>query len=344
MKISQIELMLENGDILSCAVGGQGSRIGYLVGGPGSFYLNGLSHLGNIYTLVSYDAWWTDTKDQSYHKKDLSVITKETIKKQDHEIILALKHHFGVATIDGFGFSAPGALLFEEALEHPENFDRIIGTGIGLTALDPTFTKTNSLFYQLASPRRKKAFETYQKKYKELQESLKEDSREDSKTLEFFDLKSKEKLKKPHKQFLAETISITPKILFNYENQERSKSIILSHWKKNPFRARIDKKFQEHFFNTIYQEMRPLLTLIMLSKIKSTILLIYGESDYITPLPEHILNILTLYRTITILIMQKCAHMPYIESPREYASIINEFLSCNKIKIDYSKKLIQSRL
>src|SRR3989338_10713260 len=104
MKIAQIQLPLENGEVIKCIIGGQGPRVGYIVG-PGSFYLNALSHLENLYTFVTYDGLWTYRKMDSLSGKDVNSLTKEMIKKRDHQIVVALRHYFNVSSIDGLGFS-----------------------------------------------------------------------------------------------------------------------------------------------------------------------------------------------------------------------------------------------
>jgi pimeloyl-ACP methyl ester carboxylesterase len=327
MKGSQFELKLENEKIITCSSAGQGPRVGFIVGGPGSFYFNGLSVLENEYTFISSDSIWTYGKSKPLEEKNVATITKESIKERDHLIIKALKKHFDVTEIDGFGFSAPGALLFEEAADYPEDFDFIIGTGIGLTELDPTFSKTNAIFYNKASPERKKAFEKYQERYQELQTF---ENSPDENLLPLFDIKTAPQLFKPHKQFVAKTIAVIPKLFFNYSESEQAKSMVIEHWKHNPFKAHIDKRVQEHFFNNIYPQLKPLQTLIELAKTNKNILLIYGDTDFITPLSTEILEQLHQYSTIQIEVMNDCGHVPYKEHPQKYLDIIMNYTQKGK--------------
>ena len=327
MKEKQIKLTLENSETIICSMAGQGERIGFIVG-PGSFYFTGLSSLQNNYTFVTCDAIWTYGKSSSLRKlEDITAITRESIKERDHLIIKALKKYFGVEHIDGFGFSAPGAFLFEEALEHPEDFEQLIGTGIGLTELDSTFAKTNAIFYSHAAKERQAAFDEHQNQYKKFQLLAGNNTSTEQDIIAFFDVKPSSKIPlKPHKQFVAETIAMAPKLLFNFSEPAKSKELIIEHWKHNPFRGHVDKRMQEHFFKNIYPGLKPLSTLLELEKIDKKILLIYGDNDFITPLPKEIEKELCQTRNLKLEIIADCSHMAYMESGQKYSEIVIDFV------------------
>lgn len=324
MKTEKINLTLANGEKIICSKAGNGPRIGFIVGGPGSFYFNGLSCLEDEYTFYTYDAAWTYRKTDSLEEKKIAEITKETMIETDHLVVMALKEELGVEEVDGFGFSAPGALLFQQALHYPDDFSHLFGTGIGLTELDPTFAKTNALFYNLATKERTEAFEEHQSNYKHFKNSLDQDSPDESRA--FFDVKPKTKTPlKPHKQFVAETISMGPKFLFNFSDANTTRNTIIEHWKRNPFREHIDKRMQEHFFNTIYPQLNPLADLSQLVEQGKKLLLIYGDSDFITPLPDEISKELHSEPNIQLKIFKECGHMPYQESPEQYSELVREY-------------------
>jgi pimeloyl-ACP methyl ester carboxylesterase len=317
---NQFEFSLEDGRTMLCSMTGHGKRLGYIVGGPGSFYFKGLSSLHNDYTFVTCDTLWTYRKTPV--ERELSVVTKESIINQENLVIKALKQRFPNRVIDGFGFSAPGALLFELALQYPANFDLLIGTGIGLVKLDPTFTKTNEIFKRDASPRRKEIFEGYQIDYAQIKEG-----EGTAASLGFFDLKSSQKLSKPYKKFVAETLSMAPKLICDMSNPAQYQQAILNHWKTNLFGEHIDKSMQEHFFNSIYPTLNPLPTIEALLKKEQKMLLMYGDKDYITPLPANFLDLVKPFSSISIHVFERCGHMPYIEMAKEYTETIRNFVS-----------------
>jgi pimeloyl-ACP methyl ester carboxylesterase len=335
MKTEKFDLKLENGEIVSLYRAGQGPRIGYIVGGPGSFYFKGLSCLAEEYTFVTCDTW-TYGKKKSLEEKNeekIIAITKEKIIQRDHLIVDALKKEMTVKEIDGFGFSAPGGFLFEEGLKHPDDFHNFIGTGIGLTELDPTFSKTNDFFLKEANDNRKLAFKQYQEQLKSLHMWL--DGRSKNKLVSmtpeikncfsFFDIKDTTKFPlNPGKKFLVETLAMMPKLLFDLSNKEYAREHVISHWKHNPWNEHIDKRKQEHFFNQVFPDLTPKESLITLAKNKK-ILLIFGKEDFVTPLPKDIIDELNKHPTIQLKILDNCSHMPYIESSDDYKKLVTEF-------------------
>lgn len=326
MEIRKLELILENGEIANCQVMGKGKRIGYIVG-PGSFYLKFLSILEDQYTLISADSLWTYGKASSLKNLEvISKVTKDYIKQRDHFIIKALKKYYNDEKIDGFGFSAPGAFLFEEAMDYPDDFENIIGTGIGLTELDPTFSKTNTMFYKTASNNRKDIYEKYQNEFQKLKPLMDGLISLNENTFFNFDIKDSTKFPlKPHKKFIAETISNVPKLLFDFSNHEKSKSTIIDHWKHNLLGEHLDKRMQEHFFVNIYPSLKPYSALLELAKYNKKILLIYGKSDFITPISAGKINKLVGFSNIELNIIDECGHMPYKETPFNFKVIIRNF-------------------
>lgn len=326
MKIEQFELILENGEKVACIKAGQGKRMAFICG-PGSFYLNSLSMLEDEYTFFTHDPMWTYKKSASLAEKDVISVTKESIKKQDHLVVQALKKHFKVEKIDGMGFSAPGSFLFEEALEHPEDFDKIIATGIGLTELDPTFTKTNAFFEDAATPERRHAYSSLQGQHQTFQKESVKGYFENPSLFCLFDAKPTTKFPlKPHKQFIAETISMLPKIICDYSDLEKSKLMIIDHWKHNPLGEHIDKRMQEHFFMKIFPQLNPIETLMKLSETEKRILLVYGDTDFITPLPKAVIQQLHKISKIRLAILPDCGHMSYKEKPKEYTDAVVDFI------------------
>lgn len=345
MQCTKFELTLENGKTVVCSKAGQGKRIGFIGGGPGSFYFNGLSQLEHDYTFVACDSLWTYGKGNTLNEKciqDIQNVTKENICEQDHLVVNALKPHFSVTEIDGFGFSAPGALLFEQALRYPADFRCIIGTGVGVTELDPTFTKTTSFFNQNASLERKQAFENCQTKYGELQSAISKRTYQwQPEFYKSFDLKPTTKLPlKPHKKFVAETLSNAPKLIDQLSAPEKAYAMIIEHWKHNPFKEHLNKHMQEHFFGKIYPQLNSLETLIALAKQKN-ILLIYGREDYITPLPRELQEQIQQQPNINLQLLDNVAHMSYLEAPNEYANLVRNFSSADKSVVNSAVSSVQ---
>lgn len=328
MSFAKFELMLENGETVICSLAGQGSRIGFISGGPGSFYFHGLSRLENNYTFVACDSLWTYRKSAEFNEKPTPLFTKNDLINRDHLVVNALKHYFNVTEIDGFGFSAPGAMLFEQALHYPKDFHHLIGTGVGLIELDAAFKTTNDLFYRTAAPDRKQAFERYQTQYTVLQSAISQGNVADNAPFGcLFDVKPTSKLPlKPHKKFVAETISMTPKLIYELFNPAESRAMVIQHWKHNPFGEHIDKRMQEYFFTKIYPQLKPLETLIALAAQRKKVLLIYGSEDYITPLPPDVLAKVQQQASVEVKIVHHAAHMPYFEMPNQYAKLVMDFL------------------
>ncbi len=325
MQAKKIQLELANGETVTCSIAGQGKRIGFISGGPGSFYFNGLSPLQHDYTFVACDFLWTYGKGSTINPNITQGVTKESLCERDHLVVDALKRHFGATEIDGFGFSAPGALLFEQALRYPGDFSRIIGTGVGLVELDATFKKTNDLFYRVASQERKQAFESYQSRYALLQTAVNSGSIAGRPEFSSFDFKLTTKLPlKPHKKFVAETLAMAPKLIFQLSNPEKSYEMIIRHWKHNPFGEHINKHMQEYFFNEIYPQLNPFAALMELVKQKK-VLLVFGREDYITPLPPDVLEKIQQQPNIQVELLDNAAHMPYFEVPDQYAKLVADF-------------------
>ncbi len=86
MTIEKFDLELENGERVSLRRAGQGARIGYIVGGPGSFYFKGLSCLAKEYTFITCDTWTYGKKKALDEKSEekITAITKEKIIQRDH--------------------------------------------------------------------------------------------------------------------------------------------------------------------------------------------------------------------------------------------------------------------
>ena len=318
----QFELALKSGKKITCKSCGTGSRHAYIIG-PGSFYFNSLEALHNVYTFYACDTYWAYTKPDTLRPdEELRKINKLTLKEQDHEIVLALKQYLNISIIDGFAFSAPGLLLLEEAHDYSEDFDRIIGTGIGVTELDPTFEKTNQFFKCEASPERVKTFETCYHRYQTLTTT-----RENNPNLKFFDLKSTtDTTKKPHKLFVAETLSMIAKLLYNHNDINKGREIVIKHWKRNTVGEHIDKRFQKVFFETIYPTMNPEKIFQNLEKTNNKILLIFGKHDFVTPLPEKQQKLISQHPKITLSIVDQTSHMVYLENQSLYKEIVETFL------------------
>lgn len=56
MEISKLKLELETGEVVPCSTPGEGPRIRYIAGGPGSFNFFILSLFEKNYTFVTYDS------------------------------------------------------------------------------------------------------------------------------------------------------------------------------------------------------------------------------------------------------------------------------------------------
>jgi pimeloyl-ACP methyl ester carboxylesterase len=322
MPTEQFSLTLADGSTIKCSMISGGSRIGYIAGGPGSFYFSSLesAKLLDIYTFITSDAAWTYINQDSLNKKDLSHINAKHIKENDHLIIEALKEKFPATPIDGFGFSAPGALLIEEALNFPEDYDRLIFTGLGLVTLDPTFTTTTKLFDSKASTEKRKHFKR-DSDAKSLFDTLvlNYQLQQNHALSTFFAVSPTSKLPlKPAKKFLTETIAMRAKMFYDATDLESTKEQIKQHWYHNPLGEHIDKNMQELFFTEIYPQLTPLESLKILADTGKSILLIMGEQDFVTPLTSEITETLQQYPNINLQIIKEAAHVPYLEQPERY--------------------------
>lgn len=336
MQATKFELTLENGEKIICSKAGNGPRIAYIPGGPGSFYLKGLEALQNEYTFITSDSIWTYRKPygEFFTKKKIQDLTLEGIKKQDHFAVNALKKHFATDKVYGFGFSAPGALLFEQALSYPEDYCSLICTGVGVTPLDPTFTSTDKIFYAKASPERIKAYEAVQGEYKELQSRLQapDPTPIDPKLLHKFNFKSdgkeaKKFKEKPHKDFVAGALAIRPKLLFDFKPATNpEEDLVIKHWKHNLSHEHVDKRFQEYFFTKLYGQLNPSAAIQELAKKGTPILLVYGDTDFVTPLPDETAKDLAKFPSVTLKIIPESAHITYMEKPKEHAKIVMDFV------------------
>lgn len=342
-KAEQFKLVLENGETVICSRIGRGKKIAFIPGGPGTFYFKGLTSLYNKYTFIACDGVWTYRPPYGplYGQRKPEEMTRENIKKREHLVMNALKKHFKTDKIDGFAFSAPGAFLFEEALENPKDYDCIIGTGIALTSLGEGFSKTTEIFEKRATKEQKEIFAAHQEKYKELQSGINLDKLIDQSLLTFFGFKADEKVaeefkKEPYKRFVAESMAMAAKLFFDCSDMEKVRKRLMEHWESNPFGECVDKNFQEHFFMNIYPQLKPLQTIIELAKTGKRILLIYGESDFITPFTYEILQKLAEHPSITTMVLGESGHVPYVEAPKEYSEIVMDFVEKGEINASQS--------
>lgn len=336
MQATKLELTLEGGKKVICTKAGRGPRIAYIVG-PGSFYLKGLAALQDEFTFFTSDEAWTYRKPRGdfFSQKKIQDMSIEGIRRQDHLIVEALKKQWDTDKVYGFGFSAPGALLFEQALHYPGDYCQLICTGIGVIPLDPKFESTDKIFYDKASPERIESFKQSQSEYKSLQTSLADPSspRIDPVLLKKFDYKADGKAQKkfrekPHKDFVAGALAIQAKLLFNFKPvvSEEGKDIIRNHWKHNLFKDHVDGRVQKFFFEKLYSQLNPAVAIKKLGEKGTPVLLIYGDTDYVTPLPEDTAKDLAKYPSIALKIIPEAGHITYMEKPKEYAQIINKFM------------------
>lgn len=337
MSFTKFELILENGNSVTCSQIGIGKRCGYIVG-PGSFYFKGLASLYSDYTFITQDSDWTYRKPYGdfFQEKKVTAPTPESLIQLNHQVVCALKKQRNLSEIDGFGFSGPGALLFEQALKFPQDYAKLIGTGVGLIPLDPSFKNTDEIFAQRAEPERIKTHQTIQESLQKLQEyAAGQRACIDASVLLLFDLKPDGQVadkfhRKPHKRFVAEAVGLMSKLLFVYSDLEKSKAIILDHWKHNPANEHVDKRSQEHFFMTVYPKLDPAQAVMQLAKSNKPLLLLYGEADFITPLPKDFEKQMQDFKSVRVHILPKTAHMPYLEAPMEYAHAVRSFTQESK--------------
>lgn len=115
----------------------------------------------------------------------------------------------------------------------------------------------------------------------------------------FFDVKPKTNgtCLKSHKQFVAESICLLPKLFSDVEAKRR---LIIEYWKHNVFGEHLDKEIQKHFFETIYPQLNTLNALKKLALLSKQVLIIAGVDDYVTPWPEEIASQLKEFENIRI--------------------------------------------
>lgn len=321
MPVTSFSAKLESGEEVTFVVSGEGPRICYIIG-PGSFYLSGIAKLDKDVTFVTCDGLWTRDKKDTIDEKAIRVVTAESIMQHEKLVINKIKSQFKCGKIGLMGFSAPAALAFKYALENPDDIACVIGTGSGLCELDPSFTATNAMFKQKASPDRVKRFEMDFKNY----ENIKNDEKDGVPlpTSNFAVIPPLKRRLTPNSDYLEQIRFLTTKLVFN----DKYAGDCLTHWQQNPWGHVICQPMREHFFNTIQPKLDTLKFLKELESAgKVPVLLQHGEDDFITPLDEKIKSQLEKYTNVTLKVHAECGHLTYIEKAEEYAKDLRQFIS-----------------
>ena len=326
-------LKIEYDQALNLIAVGEGERVAYVFGAVGSFYLDQFpSNLYNEYTFYARaQTDWVYRKEPCITGKEINCITQETLIADDHVAVTALREKLK-KPICGFGFSAPGSLIFKHALKHPNDFEEIVGTGVAFIKLDATFSKSNSIFQANAEDQRKAAFNRHHEKFMKFMEGVKlsEDgltfsvSGESRDLMSFFGLNPEKLSQKGHHLFLAETEFNKAKVMKRY-NDDNCDLNIYSHWKKNLLEFHVNRQVQRHFFESIAsdEDFEPLVWLLDLAK-KRKVHLIFGKYDCITPIDSDIRSRLKSSLNTSFVEIEG-GHMPYVECPDEYSEIIRSF-------------------
>lgn len=306
MDISLLEVSLGNiTRTLICV--GSGQTVCHIVG-PSSFYLRSLIQAGlaDKYTFTSCDPLWTSvTADQAAQDSNLA-----TLLTLEYEIIQAIKKHFKQSKIGLLGFSAPGCLAINYALQYPEDVAWLKLVGIPIQGTDPNFSSSDESFKMYADKKRVEKF------------FLDQTNLQDHKTHSFYSYQSPNSPPplftdnaKAHHTWLQQTMAIYHKAF--YTDNLRYQFAYFEHWKTNILGLEMNQRFRDHFFATILGQLDPLAHLKSLAT-RLPITLYNGKEDYITPMNTEIVDILERLPHLKVIHYDNCGHCPYIENSRAF--------------------------
>lgn len=317
-KIFHINL---NGEKVECISIGRGSELCFIIG-PGSFYLSSIissSDIGEEYTFITSDKHWTDS--YSHHDTNLS---HDELIDFNHAVIHELKRRFCVNKIGILGISAPGCLALEYTNTFPEDISWLQLISTSFEALDSSFTSSDKLFKEKATPERIQKYENAQKLKFLIEQG--ENFNETYFTEQDYDIDHGGKLVlKSNSAWILNTISQYHKAFFH--DKIRYYLSLINHWEKNLSGQMINDSFRDHFFQNIFPKIDSLKTVKLLEKKSIPIQIFYGMEDFITPISEKILNELDVLQHVKLVKYKECGHYVYLENSKQFYS---DFLSCTK--------------
>ncbi|MCE3237595.1 MAG: hypothetical protein K0R24_576 [Gammaproteobacteria bacterium] len=342
MNVRLLTLELNPKENITVLVSGEGTYVCYIMG-PGSFYLSSMAKLNEHITFITCDALWARYKSDPIDEAAIRLTTQTTILACEQLIIKAIKSHFGCSKIGLFGFSAPAALAFKYALEHPEDIACVVGTGAGLCKLDPSFSATDKVFREKAPQIKIQQFDKAFQNYQKLQKSEK-DGDPLPRSNFVWDSQKRQRRLTPNSDYLEQIRFLIAKMIFD----EKYKEDCFEHWDHNPIGQVVCQPMREHFFNTIQPTLDTLELLDALEKQgKVPVLLEHGENDFITPVDKKTAEKLTSYAHIKLKLHQECGHLIYIEKTINYTqevlAFIREYMPTKliKYKTKFKQKLLE---
>jgi len=322
MKIVLLELPLEGSKTARFIVAGEGPEICYIVG-PGSFYLKGLAHLCKQFTFVTCDGLWAHYKKDKVDEDVIQSTTLDDLIVHDRLAIKAIKAHFKRSKIGLLGFSGPGALALLHARDVPEDIAWVNGSGVALCPLDPSFSATDKVFKEKASPERLADFESRQKNYQKLTQGD-EDAKPLARSNFFTDPKTNKRRLSVNSDYLEQVRFLAPKLVYDpgYEYA------CYIHWENNPLGQIVNQPLRVHFFMTMQAKLdAPALLKQLQAQGKVPILIINGKDDFITPMDAKIEAEVRGYKRVTVKTYDHCGHLPYLEAAEDYAKDFCAFVA-----------------
>lgn len=337
MTISTFSLKLDSGEVANFISAGDGPHVAYVVG-PGSFYLKSLSALYPHITFVACDDLWTREKAAApKDEKEVSEWTSEKMVQQDASAIKAIKAHYGCAKVALCGFSAPGGVLGPaQILANPQDIACFVGTGIGLSPLDPTFSATTAAFKERATPERQNRFVAASDNFEKLKSGLEgasslptsnfveEKPSDDENSRDDGDRPRHKRTMTPNSEYVQSALASATKI-FASDDEIPAGAILDDHWRYNPDGKVMCQQMRGHFFMNIYSKMDTVNLLQQQQEIP--VCLIQGEQDFVTPMDSAVADQLVGCSHITLHQYDRSGHMPYLEEKEKYTEHVMSFIA-----------------
>ncbi len=326
--VEKIILDLGNNQKISGLKDGTGS-IPCLIVAFGSSYLGRIpNNLKKIMTFFTVDLEWTCNKGEPVDKAAIEKITFKDLITNVKRIVKALKEQYGYSKVGLMGFSAPGLIALQAALElDEEHIAFVIGSGIALMKLDPDFKATNEYFEANAELERKEDFHKDQENFQKLKSG---ESGNAPPSSNFFTSENGKKRLTPNSEWVAFACAMITKQLNNYKDPTNSKKYA-DEWRKTPDGKVINETMRLHFFNNILSTIEPEQILEALAKTHIPTFLAFGK-DYTTPRPNPALQEkMKTYENIYYEEYSSSIHYPSLEEPKKFVADTLNFFEKNNV-------------
>lgn len=203
------------------------------------------------------------------------------------------------------------------------------------------------MFQEKADAKRIQAYEKIDEEYKSVVK-LKEDPLAEVKpeSLEKFGLPSDKKVaseklnEEPHRNFYAGAVQLGPKLVYDLDEMTARK-IIKDHWWCDPYGRFVNANAQLHFFGKVFPTLDPPVESAKeVSELGIPMLFVFGETDFVTPLPEETAKELSQLQGVTLEVIPKAGHAPYAEEQSKvlYSDTLLKFVQSLSIEQDSSEE------